>query len=243
MTKLQFGFSAVIVAGLVMTATVLYRRQNKLSAENEALRQQLVVQGADNEALSNRLRQPSPAPAADQSRELLRLRSEVGLFRQQTNAMASLKEENRRLQAAAAAKSTANPDDEMLRFEGMAARMVNTGKQIGFALRLWAEEHADVFPTDLLSVTHRLADVPKDLMDGFELVNVGKADPDTPLAILARERVPRPNPQGGWERAYIMCDGFVDRIKSPDGNFDGWEQPNSNQVLELRLPSNMRSNQ
>ncbi len=242
MTKLQVGVTAALVVGLAITATIQHQGRRQLREENEALRRQIAALAADNRALSNRLQQPAPAAASEQGNELLRLRGEVARLRQEANAAAKLREENLRLQAAAVAKSTGNADEELLRFEGMAARMVNTGKRIGLAMRLWAGDHADVFPTDLLSVTSHLGDVSKDLLDGFELVNMGKANPNTPLAILARERVPRRNPQGGWERAYILCDGFVEQINSPDGNFDGCERPNTNQVLELGLSgTNMRA--
>ncbi len=243
MRKLQAALLALVVCGLVIVATLQHRGQRQLRAENEALRQQIAEMAAESEALSNRLQQPAPATTAEQTSELLRLRSEVTLLRQQTNTIGRLKEENLRLQSAAAAKSSGSPEDEQLRFEGMAVRMVDTGKRIGLALRIYANDHGDVFATDLLSVTNELADVPKERLDGFELVNVGTANPNNPQAILARERAPRRTPQGAWERTYVLCDGSVQRVKSPDGNFDGWEQPNKDQVLELRRPINMRTNQ
>lgn len=241
MPKLKVIVTALVVGGLAITAILQHYGQRQLREENDALQQQIAGLASDYQALSNRLQQPVPATAADQNSELLRLRGEVAFLRQQTNTLARLKEENLRLQAAAVAKSTAHADDELLRFEGMAARTVNAGKQIGLAMRMWAADHADVFATDLLSLTNYLGQhLPNNLLLGFDLVNVGKANPNTPEAILARERTPRRNPQGGWERAYVLCDGSVQSIDSPDGNFDGWEQPNTNQVLELRLPSNMR---
>lgn len=237
MTKLQVGITAAIVGSLAITATVQHQSQNELRDHNEALRQQLAALAADNQVLSNRLEQS--APPTDQ-RELPRLRGEVAFLRQQTNTLARLMDENLRLKAAAAAQAPVHPDDEQLRFEGMSVRMVNTGKRIGLAMRIWANDHADVLPTDLLSVTNEMGDIPINLRDGFELVNVGKATLNNPESILARERAPRRNPQGGWERAYVLCDGSVQRVNSPEGNFDGWEQPNTNQVLELRRPINLR---
>ncbi len=70
----------------------------------------------------------------------------------------------------------------------------------------------------------------KEVLDSFELMNVGTASIKWPGAIFARERVARPNPLGGWTRDYLFCNGSVQEAFSPDGDFDGWEQKNATQI-------------
>jgi hypothetical protein len=88
-----------------------------LRAENESLRQQLDQLArlqADNEALSNRLAQAAAATDA-QTTELLKLRNEVGMLRQQNTTIADLQKRNQQLNTALAASRnvpTAQPPPE-----------------------------------------------------------------------------------------------------------------------------------
>jgi RNA polymerase sigma factor (sigma-70 family) len=89
MTKLKLGFSALVVAGATTALVVQHQTQIKLREDNQILRQQAAQQIAqlqnDNETLSNRLATigDSKQLAADQFDELLKLRGEVGVLRQQ----------------------------------------------------------------------------------------------------------------------------------------------------------------
>jgi hypothetical protein len=62
------------------------------------------------------------------------------------------------------------------------------------------------------------------IIDNFELVNVGMTDGQYPQAISIREKNPRQSPNGKWERVYGLADGSAWYETSDDGNFDAFEQ-------------------
>lgn len=231
MSKIQIGLTTVVVGGLAVTATLQHQAGLRARAENDTLRQQVAALVADNAAYSNRL-QNVPAPAAgddSQRRELLRLRGEVGMLRQQTNAAAKLLEENRRLQ------SRPQVAEGALQNQNLRIRTVNAAKILGVAVRVWANDNNNVFPTNFASISNELGTGLGDFpVETFEMVNSGKTSVQTPGAVFARERDPRPAAQGGWERVYLLCDGSVQVAHSPDGNFDGWEQSNTAPVTANR---------
>ncbi len=101
MTKIQLSLGAIVVGGLAATVAIQHQTENKMRGDNQVLRQQVAGLAANNESLSNRLLHVSPASslADEQFRELLRLRGEVGMLRQQTNLVGTLREEIRHLQA------------------------------------------------------------------------------------------------------------------------------------------------
>jgi hypothetical protein len=228
MTKLQFGLGAIIVGGLAATVAIQYQTESKMRVENQALHRQVASFAANSESLSNRpphVGAASPLPA-DQFRELLRLRGEVGRLREQTNLVGKLREENRHLQAGQ--ETTQDQAVETVKFVEHRQSIVNAGKQIGLAFRIYATDNGNQWPTNFAQISNELGnvtnfngDVP---LDSFEMVNVGKVNDTFPQAAAARERTSRPSPLGGWERVYLLGDGSVETATSPDGNFDGWEQ-------------------
>jgi RNA polymerase sigma factor (sigma-70 family) len=228
MTKLQLGLGAIIVGGLAATVAIQLQAESKVREENQALRLQLAGLAAENESLSNRVAQATLARplADDQFRELLRLRGEVGMLRQQTNLLGSLREKIRTPQA-----STETPPlqfDEQAKFLATKAITVNAAKQIGLAFYNYAEKNNNQFPTNLAQLTNELGNAPNFgngmTLDNFEMVNAGKASDASAWSILLRERNPRQSPQGLWQRVYLMSDGSAQVAIAPDGNFDTWEQ-------------------
>ena len=89
MTKLKLAFSALVVASVVMAFVIQHQTQNKLCADNESLRQQITQLQAENESLSNQLATAgnSKSLSDEQFTELLRLRGEVTLLRQQQKVL------------------------------------------------------------------------------------------------------------------------------------------------------------
>jgi hypothetical protein len=101
MNKLKFAVAGILLAAAVVALVIQGRTQVRLRAENESLRQQLdqlTRLQADNETLSNRLARATAAADA-QTTELLKLRNEVGMLRQQTIVVADLQRKNQQLNA------------------------------------------------------------------------------------------------------------------------------------------------
>src|SRR5438445_9584945 len=100
--------SAVViaaVAGLAVWAAFEHQRRVGLGREHQALEQKLEEMArliTSNEQLSNLLAQAKSPPSLmdDQSRELLRLRGEVGVLRRQSRELETVREENRQARAA-----------------------------------------------------------------------------------------------------------------------------------------------
>jgi hypothetical protein len=106
------AISALVIAGA--TALWLIQRQSeiKLREEIHSLQTQVDSQLSEkrnaDERLSNLLAQASSSLPNDQLRDLLRLRGEVGLLREQTNELLKLQAENRQVQVSPKTQRTPN---------------------------------------------------------------------------------------------------------------------------------------
>ena len=99
------GACVAAVIGLAIWLAVEHQARLKLGEEHKALEQQLKQMAglvAENAQLSNLVAQANSAPSLsdDQSRELLRLRGEAGLLRQQSQELETTRKENRQARAA-----------------------------------------------------------------------------------------------------------------------------------------------
>jgi hypothetical protein len=97
-TKLKLGLVGAILVAVVATPLVI-QHHAKLLQQIEALQRQFEQLSSENTRLSNLVAQVDGTRQLGdaQLRDLLRLRSEVGLLRQQTNVLAKLQEEIYRL--------------------------------------------------------------------------------------------------------------------------------------------------
>lgn len=105
MMNLKFATIAIIAAAAVALPVTL-QTQSKLRLENTALRKQQEIMGqliAENEQRSKNVLDTNPAKgiSSNEVSELLRLRSEIGLLRQQKIELAKLQAENRELRTRA----------------------------------------------------------------------------------------------------------------------------------------------
>lgn len=96
---------ATALVGVAIWLAVEHQARLRLGEENTVLRQQLDQMAglaAENERLSNLVAQARSSQSLpdDRLRELLRLRGEVGVLRQQTKELETLREENRQARAA-----------------------------------------------------------------------------------------------------------------------------------------------
>jgi len=102
-TKFKFAAISVLVLAGAATPWLIQRQSEiKLREKINSLQtelDQLSQQRTDNDHPSNPLAQAGSPLPNDQSRELLRLRSEVGLLRKQTNELLKLQVENRQLRS------------------------------------------------------------------------------------------------------------------------------------------------
>jgi RNA polymerase sigma factor (sigma-70 family) len=111
MTNIKPVFLSVAALAAVTTPLVVqHRSEMNLRRENQDLRQQLdglAQLQAENALLSNQLAQVrQQPPPQDEHRELLRLRGEVGLLRDQSNQAVKLRAEVSRMRSQIAAGST-----------------------------------------------------------------------------------------------------------------------------------------
>jgi len=228
--KIKLTLGTLVVAGTTTAFVIQHQAQVKLRADNDAIRQQMSLLQADNQSLSSRLAAAAPDTARPdaQLQELLKLRGDVGVLRRQLKEQGQLQAENQRLQAqVAAAKDHPVQADPALTFAGQGAQMIDAEKMAGIAMRIYQHDHQGMFPTNFAQMTEELdgknniGGVP---LDSIEFMNAGRVDERYPQMIALRERFPRQNPAGGWQRNYLLADGSVQTESSPDGNFDAFEQ-------------------
>jgi RNA polymerase sigma factor (sigma-70 family) len=230
-TKLKLGISALVVAGAATALVVQYQAQEKLRAENESLTQQIAQLQNDNESLSNRLAAAngSKSFSDEQFNELLKLRGEVGVLRHQVDEIGKLREENRRISKELAdANQTIQslPSPEQALFNKKRIQAVNDAKMVGLAMRIWAGDNNDQYPTNFDDMTNELGGITNEIhfKETFEFVNAGAANEHYPQMLMLREITPRQAPDGKWERVYGLADGSVWTETSTDGNFDAYEK-------------------
>lgn len=156
MTKLKLGIGALVVASASTALIVQHQAREKLLLANEALTQQFAQLKADNESLSNLAAQAKPptSPPSDQLDELLRLRGEVGMLRQQTNELVRLRQENRKLLAQAAAQSEStnqvSAEDEFTLRQTHAVDAMTT---LLNSIKSYATNHNGQYPGSLEQLT------------------------------------------------------------------------------------------
>jgi len=197
MSKLKLGISALVVAGATTAFVVQHQVQTKLREENESLTQQLARLQTDNESLSTlaaQAKKPASLPS-DQFDELLRLRGEVGMLRQQTNELARFRQENRKLLSQVAAQSEptnqVSAEDQFILRQTHAVDAMTT---LLTAVKNYATNHNGQYPGsfDQLTASGDLgtSNFAGNLgLDDFEFMKDGAVDQQGNKVIL-RIRVP-----------------------------------------------------
>jgi RNA polymerase sigma factor (sigma-70 family) len=221
MTKLKVGLLTVVaVAGLTIPLVRQHQTLTKLRSENSALRSQLddlARLTAENQRLSNLLSQANQPTQEAQTRELLKLRGEIGRLKRQ---MAETPKER---------PATVKADPAEVQKEIAIANMVYTKGWV-LAFRLYADRNQGQFPTNFEAAASFLPDESKSLTnwyttDQFEIVYQGSIDAITNPAsiIVVREKEPWQATDGGWVRGYAFADGHSEIHKAVDGDFQPWE--------------------
>ena len=117
-------------------------------------------------------------------------------------------------------------------FRAHEAVTINAAKQLGLALHVFSENHANQFPTNLAQLSEQLGgsfSIGGIDIFSFELINPGTEGLVHPNAVVLRERLSRQVLDGSWQRIYTFADGSVQTALSYDGNFDAWEKQNTYQ--------------
>jgi hypothetical protein len=188
---------------------------------------------ADNESLSNRITTvgDSKTLTDEQFNELLKLRGEVGVLRRQTNELGNLVDENRNLRAELNNNMQIQMSNSLVTlYAEQQSNTVETLKILALDFKVYAADHNDQYPTNFdqwiqSSSRFVFTNFPGGTgLDNFEFVNAGLVNASTPDKIMLRERFPRKNPQGKWQRVYSLASGSVRIRTSDDGNFDAFEQ-------------------
>jgi RNA polymerase sigma factor (sigma-70 family) len=222
-TKIATGVAVAALTGALVHET---STNSDLRQANRALQEQL-TQSASL-ALTDIKPPPDPLSAADR-RELLRLRGEVGLLRDQlTNAQATAA----RAAAARAASPPAEPDQSDTPESRNGIARMQEAQQLMLAFYKFADQNGGFLPTNLLQITELLAreQIPPqaihDLTNRFEIPPPGPVTPndDPARTIVLREKEPWPASDGAWLRVYAFADGHSEVHRARDGNFTPWEQ-------------------
>jgi len=159
MSKLKASIiSAVVAAGVAAPLVMQHHALVKLRTENQSLRQQVEGLTVEKDRLSNLLTQasrPGPLPK-EQLSELMKLRSEIGLLRKQTNELGKVREQNRRSHTSTAESGqSSQPSEDDAAAEQQAqmwrAKMTDS-KHIMLELMLYAKGNQNQFPANLNQV-------------------------------------------------------------------------------------------
>ena len=228
MTKIKAGIvGAMVVAGVAAPLAVHYQAQAKLR-DRDALLQQQTDQLAqlleENARLSNLVSQATGTADQDQSRELLKLRGEVGLLNQK---LAAAKIQQERVRREVQAKTEADFAEQQ--------KVIAIAKMIyakAWVLAFWqyADQHQGQLPTNFEQAAPFLPDEAKGqaelTTDQFEITYQGSLKDMTnrQSIIVIREKESTQDQDGGAHRAYGFADGHSEIHKAVDGNFQPWEQ-------------------
>ncbi len=232
---LQSAFLLLVIATGAAAPWVIHRAAAASLRERETRLQQQTARlarlVAENERLSNLVaRADAPALSTEQLGELLKLRSEAGALRGQTNAMQRLREENRELQSratnaqsAASQRSPAELDAE-LSIETIEA-MRNVCRWLPQALQMFGNEHDHKAPADFAELRQFFPKPDGRRITGLYTFEFIRDDGPLPGdALILRERSARQNLDGQWTRVYGFADGRAIEATSDDREFKTWEK-------------------
>jgi len=150
---------------LICTA-VLTAQQMEIRALQQTLRVLPRLDASAQPASQASAGAPRPASARDgatsQEQELARLKELVAKLTAELAPLESLRLENERLrrQLVAPAANTLTPEEAQAladaRGRALSVQCVNNMKQLGLAVRIWANDNNDAFPPDVLSMTNEM---------------------------------------------------------------------------------------
>jgi RNA polymerase sigma factor (sigma-70 family) len=230
MAKIKIAVGAVLVAGLGTTLVLEQRALGRMREQNRVLEQQVTQlresAGGQARAGESQAQATDPSPATQEpSRDLSRLRSEVGALRQGKPDLVALKAKNQELR-----KVTNEPDDPAeVEFNEQTEMRATHLKQWGLSFLLFARDHEGRYPETFEQAAGVQGS--ESLLgfdtNHFEIVYRGTmesvAKPGN--TVIFRERGARRSPRGDWVQVYGFADGHVESHTEPtESGFAAWEQ-------------------
>ncbi len=241
-TNLKIGVASVLVVAGLGTPLALQRQANdRLRAENAALREQagLAAQLSDeNERLAIlKVTAEELERLRGEHLELLRLRGEVGRLRQVQGEVARLEAENARLRSSPQEQDDpwkSRTEEEALAraFREMGIARMQYAKAWGLAFHLFAAENHDRMPETFEQAAKYYPKEWSSIMSGFdvkrfEILFQGSLRDikEFNKTIIMREKEPFANyGEPGFARTYLFADGHTEIHTAPDGDFEAWEK-------------------
>jgi RNA polymerase sigma factor (sigma-70 family) len=213
--------SVLAGAGIYEACQAAHLRQQNLALEQQKEQWQR-ERAAAPDPVAVASAPSAPAPTNDNN-ELLKLRGEVAVLRQQADAANE--------QARAAKQKLAAELDAKEQFTAHQENVINTTKFVGLAMRLFSMNNNGTYPTNVIQLTNSL-NTTNFVVAGidlfsFEYPDVNGLVQDHPNAVAMRERLARQAPDGTWQRIYGFTDGSVQTATSFNGDFSGWEKANT----------------
>ncbi len=233
MTKIKTGvIGSLVVAGAVTSLVIQQQSQAKIRESDGALQQQadqLARLQTERERLSNLLARANGPAAEDRLSELLRLRAEAAILSQQTNDLAALQEENRRLREQNSQLANQMKTPLQLKDEGYARSLYARDWLLAF--RVYAMQNQEQFPTNFEQAASLLPDAVAKAAtsittDQFEIVYHGPYEltNGNNVIVLREKQARRQWPHGNWSKVYGFADGHSETHSEAEGNFDTWEK-------------------
>ena len=229
-TKLKLAVGALIVAGGATAFVLQQQAQEKLRGDNAALQQQLAQLQTDNQSFSNQLASAGDSKklSNDQFNELLKLRGEVSLLRNQKSQIAKLQEENRKLRLLQAVRDAgAGPTSEMEKERKFVMQELDRAKQGVLAFIMFQSDNGEISPTNYLQMATYVTNTNflSELAANYDLLQtVAATNISTPsTTIILKEKQAWQTSNGRWAKVYGFADGHAELHSEADGNFEKWE--------------------
>ncbi|MEO6183010.1 MAG: sigma-70 family RNA polymerase sigma factor [Verrucomicrobiota bacterium] len=217
--------ASVLVAG-TGTYLVQQMKTTRLRNENQRLQVQQEKLMSERDAALLATANDDPERALKEKSELIRLRGEVGLLRQQKNEAERLREENQKQQTALAQPAKNFQVDENVEKQKVVAEAkMSDARNLVMGMILLADKKGE-FPKSINDIlAYSGGDSKITSPDSFELVYVGPlADIKSLSATIVIREKEAWDYQGKRRKSYGFADGHSVIKTEPQDGFEAWEK-------------------
>jgi hypothetical protein len=162
-TKLKTALIAAAIGAVLTPALLQHRALERLGKENARLANELVAKATGASTQATNSVPAAPNAAASTRQEIMRLKDQSGQLATKVAQLEQRRAENGKLRAQLAqppAGLLAPEDSEAFakaREKTVAIDCINNLKQLGLALRTWAQDNEGVTPPDILSMRNEVS--------------------------------------------------------------------------------------